>query len=509
MTKSNFKMPQYPESYWRDLSLPSFGKLSEHISADIVIVGGGITGITAGYLLVKEGFKVAILEAGQILSGTTGHTTAKVTAQHGLIYDELISHFGLEKAKLFYEASTGALDFIRNTTKEKQIDCDFSNEDAFMYATSDEYAKKIEKELDAYRKIGINGSLVDGIPFDISTKATLMMRNQAQFHPLKYLQRLLQDFVEFGGVVYENTTATDIGEGDHPVVITRDGHRVKCKHVIAASHFPFVDMMAFYFARMHADRSYILGIKAKKDFPGGMYISADEPTRSLRYTPYNGEKLILVGGESHKTGQGIDTIKHYEALENFAEKVFGITDFPYRWSAQDLITLDKVAYIGPITSKRSNILVATGYRKWGMTNGTAAAMLLKDIILEKKNPYQELFDPARFQADPGIKKLISINTDVAGHLIKGKLEVAPKEPSDLEIDEGAVVMVNGKRTGAYKDTDGKLHLVDTTCTHLGCETEWNHGDRTWDCPCHGSRFSYNGEVFSGPAKKPLKKVDME
>lgn len=506
---STYEMPQYPESYWREINLPSFEKLTEHTSVDIAIVGGGITGITAGYLLINEGFKVAILEAGSILSGTTGHTTAKITAQHGLIYDELINHFGLEKAALYYNSANESLEFIRNTVKEKEIDCDFSQEDAFIYATSDEYAQKIEAELAAYETIGINGALVDGIPFNIKTKATLSMRDQAQFHPLKYLERLVQDFVKAGGVIYEGTTATDIGEGDQPVVITRDGHRIKCKNIISASHFPFVDMMGFYFARMYQDRSYVLGVKVQEEFPGGMYISADNPTRSLRYTPYKDEKLILVGGESHKTGQGIDMMKHYETLEAFAKETFGITDFPYRWSTQDLITLDKLPYIGPITKQKSGIYVATGYRKWGMTNGTTAALLLRDLIIGAENPYKELFDPARFQTDPSLKKVISINTDVAKHLIKGKLETVSKEPSDLENDEGSVVMINGKRAGAYKDKEGKLHLIDTTCTHMGCETEWNAGERTWDCPCHGSRFSYDGEVFNGPAKKPLKKIDLE
>lgn len=503
------KMPQYPESYWREEELPSFEKLLEHTSVDIAIVGGGMTGITAGYLLVKEGYKVAILEAGRILTGTTGHTTAKLTAQHGLIYHELINHFGIEKAKLYYEAANGSLNFIQKTVKEKEIDCDYSEEDAYIYSTTDEYTHKVEAEMEAYRQLGINSREVDSIPFNIKTKASIAMNKQAQFHPVKYLRKLLEDFLDAGGIVYENTTASDIGEGDNPVVITRDGHRVKCKHVIVASHFPFVDMMGFYFARMYASRSYVLGVKVEKDFPGGMFYSPDEPTRSLRYTPYNGEKLILVGGEGHKTGQGIDMIKHYIALENFAEKILGITDYPYRWSAQDLITLDKIPYIGPITANRPNILVATGFRKWGMTSGTTAALLLKDMIIEKENPYVELFSPSRFQADPSLKKIISINTDVAGHLIRGKIELVPKEPSDLRNDEGAVVLVNGERTGAYKDAEGKLHLVDTTCTHLGCETEWNNAERTWDCPCHGSRYTYTGEVLNGPTKKPLKKVQMD
>ena len=508
MTSSSNAMPQFPEPFWREISLPPFEKLTENLTVDVAIVGGGITGITAGYLLRKEGLKVAILEAGTILNGTTGHTTAKITAQHGLIYDELIQHFGEEKARLYYQSADNALNFVKKTIQEKSIDCDFSEEDAFIYSITDEYASKIQKEADAYQTLGINGSLLTSIPFDIPVKNALMMKGQAQFHPLKYLKQLVLDFIEAGGLIFEQTTATDIEEGDDPKIITREGHRVSCKYVISASHFPFFDGMGLYFTRMYAERSYIIGVKTKKPYPGGMYISADDPTRSLRYTPVNGEPLVLIGGENHKTGQGPDTMLHYLALEAFAEKTLGIEEYVYRWSAQDLITLDKVPYIGPVTADKPNILVATGYRKWGMTNGTTAAMLLTDIILKKENPYRDLFSPSRFKkADPDIKKFISFNANVAGHLLKGKLEFVPKDPSDLQNDEGSVVMVNGKRAGAYKDPEGKLHIVDTTCTHLGCECEWNHGERTWDCPCHGSRYSYDGEVLNGPTEKPLRKIE--
>jgi Rieske Fe-S protein len=235
-----------------------------------------------------------------------------------------------------------------------------------------------------------------------------------------------------------------------------------------------------------------------------MYISADSPTRSIRYTPIDGENLIIIGGENHKTGQGIDTIKHFEALEAFAEDVFGIKKYDYRWSAQDLVTLDKVPYIGPITSEREHILVATGFKKWGMTTGTVAGRLLADYVLNNENPYKELYSPSRFHADPDLQSLVSTNVDVAKHLIKGKLEIVPGDPDDLTDGEGSVVMYNGQRAGAYKDENGKLYIVDTTCTHLGCECEWNHAEKTWDCPCHGSRYAYSGDVIEGPAKKALK-----
>ncbi|MFE8701404.1 FAD-dependent oxidoreductase [Cytobacillus sp. FJAT-54145] len=507
---STYQMPQFPEPFWRDMDLPIFNKMIEDKEFDVAIVGGGITGITTGYLLVKEGVKVAIIEAGRILNGTTGHTTAKVTAQHGLIYDEFISHLGEEKAKLYYEGATDALNFIRNTVKEHGIDCDFEEQDAYVYSISEKDANKVEKEARAYQKLGIDGGLVDSIPFNIDTRSTIVMRNQAQYHPLKYLNHLVRMFLEAGGEIYENTTAVDIEDGPRPKVMLRNGKEISCKHLIAASHFPFCDKKGLYFARMYVERSYILGITTDKEYPGGMYISSDSPTRSLRSTPLeNGERLILVSGEGHKTGQGIDTMKHYTALEQYAQDIFGIKEYKYRWSAQDMYTLDKVPYIGPITENQRNVSIATGYHKWGMTNGTAAALLLADDVLERDNKYRELYHPSRFHADPDVKKFLSINADVAKHFVKGKLEFIPKEPSDLQNDEGAVVMVHGQRCGAYKDQDGQLHVVDSTCTHLGCEVEWNHGDRTWDCPCHGSRFSYKGEVVDGPAVNPLKKVDLD
>jgi len=502
---SSEKIPQFPKTYWREIELPSFKKLTEDISVDVAIVGAGITGITAANLLSKQGVKVAILEAGSVLNGTTGHTTAKVTAQHGLIYDEFINHFGEEKARLYFESHMNAIQFVESNVNEKGIDCDFSKQDAYIYAVTDEYKEKLVTEWEAYKRLDIDGALKDTIPFDIEVKAALMMRNQAQFHPLKYLKALLDEAVQAGCMVFENTTATDIEDDDQQSkVVTKSGFNVTCTKVIIASHFPFYDLPGLYFARMYADRSYAIGIKSDKEYPGGMYISADSPTRSIRYTPINGENLIIIGGENHKTGQGIDTNAHFENLEAFAEEVFGIKEYDYRWSAQDLVTLDKLPYIGPITSEREHILVATGFKKWGMTTGTMAGRLLADYALNNENPYKQLYSPSRFQADPDLKSIVSTNVDVAKHLIKGKLEIVPGDPDDLSDGEGSVVMFNGKRAGAYKDENGKLYIVDTTCTHLGCECEWNHAEKTWDCPCHGSRYAYSGDVIEGPAKKALK-----
>lgn len=505
------KMPFEPEPYWRESAqLKTFPALSIDTEVDVAIVGGGITGITTAYLLTKQGLKVAVLEADQVLNGTTGHTTAKVTAQHGLIYDEFIQHLGVEKSKQYYEANSNALQFVRQTVKDLQIECDLTDEDAYIYAISDQYLQKVRKEYDAYQKLGIPSEFTENIPLPIDVKGAIVMKDQAQFHPIKFLEALVNEITKAGGEIYEQTTAVNIDQTTpKPMVITREGRRVTCKYAISCSHFPFFDGKGFYFTRLHAERSYVLGVRTKYEFPGGMYYSADSPRRSLRYTPFNGEKLILISGDGHKTGEGTPTFTHYKALEEFGQDVMGIEEIKYRWSAQDLYTLDKVPYVGPITSNKPNILVATGYRKWGMSNGIAAAHLLSDLVLEKENPYQDLYSPSRFYADPSIKQFLMKNLDVAGHLIEGKIDIADKRIEDIRNDEGSVVVINGKRAGCYKDADGNLNLVDTTCTHMGCEVEWNSGDRTWDCPCHGSRFSVQGDVVEGPAKKPLKRVDLE
>ncbi|AJY77954.1 (2Fe-2S)-binding protein [Paenibacillus beijingensis] len=502
-------MPASSASFWlASTEVSSFDKLTTDLTVDVAVVGGGITGISLAYLLAKEGKQVALLDAGRLLNGTTGNTTAKITAQHDLIYDELIHHIGEEKARLYYEANDEAIAFIRNTVLENKISCDFAEENAYIYTTAEANIAMIDKEWKAYEKLGIPGLRADRIPLPVDAKASIVMPNQARFHPLAYLKHLIKHFINNGGQIFEETTAMSINPGSPlTTVVTRDGTQVKCRDVVSCSHFPFYDVSGFYFARLYAERAYVLGVKLNGDYPGGMYLSADSPPRSIRSVSFNGEDLLLVGGERHKTGQGICTMKHYERLETFVRDTFGSCEIPYRWSAQDLTTLDKVPYIGHVVKNEPHAYIATGYRKWGMTSSTAAALLLKDMILGIDNRYEDLYTPSRFYADPSLKTFLVENADVAKHLINGKLEWVTREPEDVRPDEGAVVRVNGKRAGAYREADGTLYVVDTTCTHMGCEVQWNAGERTWDCPCHGSRFSFSGEVIEGPAKKSLKQIE--
>lgn len=498
--------PASPESWWiHSTKVHKFPSLEDDLKVEVAIIGGGITGITTAFKLAKEGLQVALLEADSLFKGTTGHTTAKVTSQHGLIYNELIQHFGENKARLYYQANQNAKKQIEKWIKEYNIECEFQKTDAYIYTNTESYIGEIKKEAEAYQKLGIEGGLIDRLSIDLPHKSAIVMKNQGHFHPLHYLVKMVEQLENLGVQIYENSVATQMEEGSPPTIRFKNGKRVEADYVVSASHFPFHDNRG-YFSRLYPERSYVIAGKPLKPVTIGMYINAEQPTRSIRPVTIDGEQMLLIGGDGHKAGQGGNEIDHYKALEKFALEEFGIEKIDYRWSTQDLVTPDKLPYIGEL-SAGSRVFVATGYRKWGMTNSHVAAQLISDLIIEKDNPYKELFAPARFKANPSVKKFIKENLNVASHLITGKLEVPDKELKDIKAGEGAAISIKGKRAGAYKTEEGQLFIIDTTCTHMGCEVNWNSGDKTWDCPCHGSRFTYTGEVLEGPAERPLKLLD--
>lgn len=503
-------LPQFPESLWRDtVNLPSFSPLTEEITTDVAVVGGGITGITAAYLLVNAGYQVVLLEAGELLAGTTGFTTAKLTTQHGLIYHDLLKHFGEEQAKMYHRSNHEAMEWVIRTAEELKLSCGIKRESAYLYADAgdDKTLKQLEKEYEAYQQLGLAGEWQDNLSIPLMAGGAIKVSDQARFHPLQYLKGLLQAFLDKGGVIYEHTMIGEkvLQNGLLTLFTEEDELKIHCRHAVSASHFPFYDGGALYFTRLHSERSYCLAIEPETPFEGGMYLSAGQTPRSLRAVEWEGQKLVIVAGDNHKTGQGICTFGHYENLEKFAGELLGIKSIPYRWSTQDLVTLDRVPYIGKISSEEE-IYIATGFRKWGMTNGTLAALMICDQIQGKESPYSGLYDPSRLKANPGIKNFIVQNLNVAKELVSGKLEPADKKKQELQPDEGAIVKHDGKRVGAYRDPEGALHLVDRTCSHMGCECEWNDAERSWDCPCHGSRYSYSGEVLEGPATVPLTKL---
>ncbi|NLY38847.1 MAG: FAD-dependent oxidoreductase [Firmicutes bacterium] len=492
-----------PQPYWTaSTASTDYPVLDRHLQIDVAIVGGGIAGITAAYLLKQEKLRVAVLEAGRIGQGATGHTTAKITSQHDLIYSKLIKHMGKEKAGQYAAANEGAIDFIEKLVQEKQIDCDFSRQPAYVYTQEEQYIKQIEDEVEAAASLGINAAYVSELPLPFKIKAAERFDHQAQFHPLKYLLALAREIPGDGSYIFERTRAIDFHEGSTCTVITKEGFKVKADVVIIATHFPAYGGNGYYFARMYPEKSYALGIKIKDDYPGGMYITAEAPGRSIRSTPLEDGTLVIVGGEHHKTGQGPNTNLHYQKLVEFARDHFTVTDMPYRWSTQDYTTLDDLPYIGQLTARTPNIYVATGFRKWGMTNSTAGAILLKDLIVHGDSPLAPVYDPSRFKTDPMLKNAVTVNIDVAKHLVGDKLKAADKDDT-VAPGEAKVVMQDGKKIGLYRDDEGKIHAVNIVCTHMGCDLAWNAAELSWDCPCHGSRFTIDGEIIEGPALKTL------
>ncbi|GAA0450348.1 FAD-dependent oxidoreductase [Alkalibacillus silvisoli] len=502
-------LPNESKPVWKEsLDMTQHKALSKDHKTDVVIVGGGITGVTAAYLLTKTGTNVTLIDAGHLVKGTTLHTTAKVTAQHNLIYDELIKHFNYQIARGYFEANKDAMNLFEQIIQDEQISCDWETHDAYLFSTSGEYANKIETEYQAYQNLNINGKVTESIPFNIEIENALYMKDQYQFNPTKYLSKLVKVIQEKGVTIFENTVAVNVESNDNSAtVMTREGHKIEANYVLSCSHFPFYEGKGLYSGKLHAERAYVIAFQNDDPYPGGMYLSVDQPTMSIRKAMINNKEYILFSGESHKVGQGKNLHKHYLNLKRSKEQIFGNQPIEYRWSTQDLVTLDKLPYVGPVTKDEPRVLIATGYRKWGMTNSTAAAKLMVDKVLGKSNPYEEVYKPSRFNADPSLKKFFVENFDLTKHLLKGKLEFPKNKVSDLNKGEATTFLMNGQRKGAFKDEDDTVYIVDTTCTHAGCEVNWNDAENTWDCPCHGSRYSFKGEVIEGPAERDLKNYD--
>lgn len=502
----------FPKSFWTaQQSTPKFPTLTENLTTEIGIVGGGIVGIISAYLLAKAGKKVALIEADRLINGVTGYTTAKVTAQHSLIYDELIKTIGVEKAKQYYDANISGKNLIEHFIKELSIECDYEAKDAFVYAETAHGKKKLEKEAAAYQALGIPGpSALERTDLPFPIKEALVMYDQAQFDPVKFLTPLVQEIIRLGGKIYENSRVTEVIKEQMPIILTEHNSLVLCQNVIIAAHYPINDADGLYFTQLSIHRSYAMAMRTNGKIPEGMYINADQPKRSIRSIQgADGEMLLLIAGEGHQTGKSNSkTTFHYQDLEKFSKAHFSAEKPLYFWSSQDLQTLDKVPYIGQMTEKNRTIFVATGFNKWGMTAGAFAGRLLTDTLLGIENPYSALFDPTRNKSTiKDVQTFLKKNSSVAKDFVSGKLIRPDKKSTSLRLDEGGLVSIHGEKVGVYRDAQGRLHQVVPVCTHLGCNLAWNDAERSWDCACHGSRFSYNGDVLEGPAVKPLKRYD--
>jgi glycine/D-amino acid oxidase-like deaminating enzyme/nitrite reductase/ring-hydroxylating ferredoxin subunit len=468
---------------------------------DVVVIGGGITGLTAAALLREAGQTVAVIEAGRIASGTTGNTTAKITALHRVVYQDLIATFGLDRARAYAEANVAAMMRIAQFVNELAIDCDYLRMPAYTYTEEPILVDLLADEAAAAQQCGLPAMFLRDAPLPFPVAGSVVLDDQACFHPRKYALALAFSIVGNGSHIYENTRALDVREQDGRVSVETDHGVIECSAVIIATLTPF-PMQGMYFARTHPERAYVIGCRLTGEAPRGMYISMEEPTRSIRTHDSGGETVLLVSGENHKVGQDDDTEARYRALEEWARERFEVASIDWRWSAQDFMPVDGIPYVGRMTARHERAFVATGFKKWGMTNGTAAAMILADLITGRPNPWASTFDSTRVKPLASAKDFLVQNVDAAVHLVGERLKAYP-QLDDLDAGEAGIVNVNGERLAVYKEPNGATHAVGAKCTHMGCYVHFNKAEKTWDCPCHGSRFDLDGRVIQGPATKDL------
>jgi glycine/D-amino acid oxidase-like deaminating enzyme/nitrite reductase/ring-hydroxylating ferredoxin subunit len=388
------------------------------------------------------------------------------------------------------------------------IECDFRRRPSYAYLPVGSDRSQAEDEAKAATQAGLPASLVETTPLPFPVETAVRFDHQAEFHARRYLLALASRLTAGGCRVFEGSRAVEV-DTDERCAVKTPGGTVHADHVVVATHYPFLDR-SFAFARVHPYRSYAIACRIDGNPPEGMFISGDSPTRSIRAVPVQGEELLLVGGESHKTGTGGNTEERYAALEEFAREHWALRSVEYRWSSQDNVTVDTLPYVGAINPWTEDVLMATGFAKWGMTGGTAAAMILADRILGRENSWAELFDPNRFKPLAAGRRLVTENLQAGLRFAGDRLTKPGRRPiEDLRPGEGDIVRAGGERVAAYRDDDGRFVAVSPRCTHLGCQVNWNTAERSWDCPCHGSRFSSDGDVLQGPAVHRLEHKPVE
>ena len=496
-------LPGKPESFWIDSTAETSFPKMQNVTVDVAIVGAGITGITAAYLLKKAGKTVALVEGQKIANSASGHTTAKVTSLHQLIYATLIDRHGEDKARLYGESNQAGVEFVASTVEAEGIDCDFQRNDTYSFAEDEKNLDKIQKEYDAAVKLGLPAEFVTEttLPFDIA--GAIKFTNQAQFHVRKYLLHLANTIPGDGSYIFEDSRVQTVDEGT-PCTVHANGTTLQATDVLLTTHLPIVDT-GLFFAKTYPQRSYIIGAKISEEkAPQGMYIGVGKNYHSIRTTPTeDGGLLLLVGGGGHKVGEKSATEESYQELDRYLHSHFGIDKVDYRWSSQDYESFDKLPYIGKLTPANDHIYVATGYSLWGMSKGTMAGMLLADLVRGINNPWADLYDSLR--ATPFVTtESIKNNLDVGKHWVVDRLKGIEKwSTDDVEPGEGKIITLNGEKVGVYKDEAGKVTAVNATCPHLACIVNWNSAEKSWDCPCHGGRFTCEGKVIQGPAVKDL------
>ena len=501
-------------SYWTDsASSPVKNPLKQNLETDVVIIGGGLAGISVAYCLTQSGKSVVLVEDGYIGSGETGRTTAHFVTALDDRYYHFEKVFGEEKTKLIAESHQAAIDFVEHTIKKETIDCGFERVNGFLFLHPTDKKDSLERELEAALKAGVQIDAMDEVPGLLNKQRGLRFMNQAQFHPLKYLDGLCKVIEQTGGKIFTGTHAAEINnEG----ITTGDGFTVKAKHVVVATNSP-VNNLFTMFEKQYAYRTYVIGALIKKDsLPRALWWDTGDfesnakipPYHYVRVHPYNGEHdLLISGGEDHPTGDTTKTdvpeADRYQLVEDWTRKNFPIGEILYRWSGQVLEPMDGVAFIGRNPFDHDNVYIITGDSGNGMTHCSFAGLLITDLINGKENKWEELYNPSRFtlsQSAPVIKQMINESLSFLKQMPNFN---SIKELSSIKNGEGKIVDMLEEKFGVYRDKNGALNIVSAQCTHLKCSVVWNADELSWDCPCHGSRFTYEGKVINGPANFDL------
>ncbi len=481
----------------KDSPANRYPSLVGRIKADVAVVGAGITGLTTALLLKRAGAKVAVVEAGNVCSGTSGNTTAKITSLHQLIYARIEAAFGEERAKAFGDANQAAIEEIERIAKELNIDCHFHRLPAYTFTRTPRMVADIEAETESAQKAGLPARLVHDFDLPFRIEAAVRFDDQAHFDPYRYCSGLAKAIDGDGCLVFEFSRAVDVRGR---IVATENGE-IEADHIVLATQLPFLDR-AGAFAWNFPNRSYLMAIRIEGETPQGMYISVESPTRTISRAA--GSDYLLVGGESHKTGHDVDTYRRYDAIRQWAGRHFSVRSVDFEWSSQDFMPADGLPYIGRLHPLAGNVYTATGFAKWGITRGTFSGMILRDLIMKIKNPWAEAFSSTRMNPSRSAKTFFVENLDVGKRFVFDRMSaIASKRPEDLPSGTGDVVRAKDGRAAAYRDENGVLHSVSPACTHLGCYVRWNSAEKSWDCPCHGSRYDVDGNVLVGPTVRKL------